>query len=253
MKASNSLRRNASGQVLIITSLVVILLMLSTVLYVNNMEKDAPIVAPDENSNLSAIKQSAVHSLVSALVNVSNGGDPSVLSDDLLRFKTTVEGSTYNSFSELNYTFCNLFPYANGFSISWGKYGQGSSSVDVDFSFNSTGTSGSYFSEYSINVTSTVSLTGNFSVSDDSTLAVSLSCSVLNEGEAALARNISVFYQQLNGVWVSSNPNIFDFGNGTYSLSFTAQNVSQVSLPVSVGCIDSRGVSIWANDTLSQG
>ena len=250
------MRRRNSGQVLIITSLVVVMLLLSTVIYVNEVERDSPVFAVDATAGVSAFQQGAVHTVVSALVNVSNGGDPSVLSGDLAQFEAAVEGHTYSSISDLSWTLCDSFPYVNGIWVFCGDDGFGVSSMAADFVLNSSSSSGSYCSEFLVNVTSSVVLSGSWVSSGDSSGLVSLSVGVSDDGCPALASSLSFFYDQGGfggGGWVSALPTVTDYGNGTYGVSFVAQNVSPGGLPVSLGLVDDRGVCVWANATLSEG
>ena len=248
-----SLRESRSGQVLIITSLIVVMLLLSTVIYVDETEKDVPIYKPDGNASLSAIKQAAVHTLISALANITNGGTSSVLTEDLIQFKAIAESHSYDAFSELGFTTYNEPPYTNGTLLSWGEDGQGISSIDVAFTLNSSGIQGSYSSNYSVNLTTSINVGGEVN-NQSGSLLVTVSCTLLNEGNSASAQNLAVYYKQDNpGGWVPTSPSLISFGNGTYVASFAAQNATLTLLPVSVGCIDARGVTVWANASLYHG
>jgi hypothetical protein len=255
MAPKKSIRRNNSGQMLIITSLVVVILLLSTIVYVTDIEKNAPAFVSNGNSGFSAVKQASSHTLVSALANITNGGDQSVLADDLNRFKSAVESHSYNAISELNFAELNITPYSEGVWISHGSDGKGISSVLVNFALNSTGNSISCYSEYAINITSSISISGSYSLMDGNQSRVMLSCKVFNEGRPASANNLRFSYQQ-NGttVWVQSvSTNTIDYGIGTYLSFFYVQDIAQNGqLPISANCVDTRGISVWANTTCLQ-
>ncbi|MFB3890222.1 MAG: hypothetical protein ACE14S_12090, partial [Candidatus Bathyarchaeia archaeon] len=76
MKKAKS-HRGESGQVLIITSLIVVMLLLSSVIYITETQKDMPEHAEKADVNPAAMWQAARHTVTSALANVSGGGDPS--------------------------------------------------------------------------------------------------------------------------------------------------------------------------------
>jgi len=78
-----SLKHNKSGQVIIITALLVALLLLSTSIYVIETEKEVPQAGTNENTVFPAYKQSTINTVISALANATNGGDSSVLTNDL--------------------------------------------------------------------------------------------------------------------------------------------------------------------------
>ena len=255
MKTAYSNRRKNSGQVLIITSLVVVMLLLSTVIYVTETEKNAPVYNADGNVGLSTIRQAARHTIMSALVNISNGGAPSVLAEDLNRLSSAVGSRSYNAMSDLKVAALNSAPYADGVWVSWGANGEGVSSILVNFALNASGNSGSYYSDYTINVTSSISINGYFTQLNESERQVNLISTVLNEGKHAQAGNSVFFYEQDSPVgWMqAASPSTIDYGNGTYLTTFTAENTTQSTLPVSVHYQDTRGISVWTNATCIQG
>jgi len=237
---------------LIITSLVVVLLLLSTVVYVTEIEKNAPVFVADANSGLFALKQAAVHTLVSALGNVSKGGDPNILAENLNRFKSSVESHSYNAILDLNFTMWNAAPYSDGFWINWGNNGESISSISALFALNSTGNSANYYSEFAINISSSISVSGTYASLNASHYQVTVTCNILNEGKPASINDITLYYKQNDpAVWTPATPtNIIDWGNGTYLTSFQAQNINQNNpLPISANCIDTRAISMWTNTT----
>src|SRR3989304_7362015 len=80
--------RQNSGQVLVITSLILLLLLFSTALYVAETEKNTPISYAEEDISFVAYRLGTVHSVISALANISNGGSVEVLAEDLNRFES---------------------------------------------------------------------------------------------------------------------------------------------------------------------
>jgi hypothetical protein len=253
MKKACIHNRKNSGQVLVITSLVVVMLFLSTVVYVTEIGKDAPVYRQDATENFGAVKQAALRTVISALVNITNGGTPSVLADDLARLKNAVESNSYDAIADLEFAVQNSAPYANGTYVSWGVEGVGISSSFVNVALNSTGVSSSYYSDNSVNVTSLIRIDGYYTQVNESVKQVSLSVTVRNEDNPASADNFAFYFQpNATSSWIqASSPRTIDYGNGTYQTSFTAENATLIGLPVSVHCQDIRGISIWANMTCS--
>ncbi|MDI6904309.1 MAG: hypothetical protein QMD13_02290 [Candidatus Bathyarchaeia archaeon] len=74
-----------------------------------------------------------------------------------------------------------------------------------------------------------------------------------NEGEQALAKNITLFYEDL-GNWIlvdaSNNLSIVDCDNGTYLISFTIETLSDV-VQVSAHVHDLRDIFVQANTAIS--
>ena len=249
MKKRN-LKHNSSGQVIIITALLVASLLLSTAIYVFETEKEVPTVDTGENNVFPAYQQSTINTLISALANVTNGGDPSVLTADLNELTRAITNDSYQAMLQMDYTPLNVDPYQNGIWISWGADGQGVSSAYVSFVFGSSSSSTSSNLEYDVNVTTEADLSGNYQLNGNLT-QVNLTVNVLNEGKPALAQNFTFYFENATDGWVKVNsPSITDFGNGTYSVSFTTEtDQSSDPLLVSMLCQDQRGISVGANVT----
>ncbi len=150
----------------------------------------------------------------------------------------------------MDYTPLNVAPYQNGFWVSWGADGTGISSACVSFVFNSSGHSSSSSLQYDVNVTTEADLNGYLQLEGNST-RVNLTIYVLNEGKPALAQNFTFYVENDTDSWVKvDSPNIIDFGNGTYSVSFTTGTYqSNNPLLVSMLCQDQRGIFVRANAT----
>ena len=252
------LNRRNSGQVLVIASLVVVLLLLSTALYVSEIEKNAAVYEQRTNPVFSEYKLGVLHTVISALTNVSNGGPQESLTEDLNHFKSIVANHSFNAIVEMNCTPHNKAPYQDGLWISWDSNGEGTSSAYVDLVLNVSGASANYYSEYTVNVTSRIELDGYYTSLTGSTKQVNVFCNVFNEDKAALAQNFTVYYEQDGSLtpeeWIQVvSPSVTDYGNGTYTISFTAvtTNPDDPSL-VSVYCHDLRGILTRANVTCIQ-
>ena len=243
---------------LVIASLVVTLLLLSTALYVSEIEKNAAVYEQRVNPAFSEYKLGVTHTVISALANVSNGGSADVLAADLSQFKSVVNGHSFNAIVEMNCTPLNTAPYQDGVWISWGASGRGTSSAYVNLVLNASGTSATYYSEYVVNVTSEIEVNGYYAVLTGSLKQVNLTCNVLNEGKPALAQNFTVYYEQDGSLsteeWIQvASPSITDYGNGTYTMSFTAETTNpEDPMLVSVYSHDLRCILTRANVTCIQ-
>ena len=243
---------------LVIAALVVTLLLLSTALYVSEVEKNAAVYEQRVNPAFSEYKLGIMHTVISSLVNVSNGGSATVLGANLDQFKGIVEANSFNAMVTMDCTLLNSTPYQNGIWISWGTNGRGTSSAYVNLVLNASATSSDYYSEYAVNVTSEIEVNGYYSVLTGSMKQVNLTCNVLNEGKPALAQNFTVYYEQdgslLPEEWVQvTSPSLTDYGNGTYTLSFTAETTNPDDpMLVSVHSHDLRYIFTQANVTCTQ-
>jgi hypothetical protein len=245
-----SFKRDKSGQVLVVSALLVALLLLSTALYVIEVGKEVPIADANQGNVFSDYKQSARSTMISALSNASGGGAPDILGVDLAELKTVILSNSYQALLTMDYTMQNSGGYQNGLRIFRGTNGEGVSSAYASFVFASSTPSATSNLEYAINVTSAVILSGSCHQLDETTKQVNLTINVQNEGKSALAQNF-VFSYQTESDWVTvDSPSITSFGNGTYTASFTAQ-APQLSDPVvvSLQCQDARGIFVGANLT----
>lgn len=181
-----------------------------------------------------------------------------VLADDLDFFRAVLANHSYDAMVNLDFNCLNVSPYQNGVWISWGLDGKGVSSAYVDFALNCSGLSSTMFSAYSVNITSTISVSGTYTVVNDSVKQTTLVCNLLNEGQPALARNFTVYYEQDGSLeteeWITvQSPSVTNHGNGTYLMSFAAETLNPSDpLMVSVHCWDSRSIFVRANVTCVQ-
>lgn len=245
-----SFRRNNSGQVIVITALLLALILLSTAIYVIETEKGVPIAGNSEDNNYAAYEQSIRSTIISALANVSNGGNPSVLKIDLDKLNSVIESHSYQDIVQMDFTPLNAVPYQNGVWVSWGADGYGISSVYASFTFNSSGFSSSSNLEYDVNVTSEINLSSYYLQLNDTFEQANLTVNVLNEGKPALAQNFAAYFENATE-WINvQEPNVNNFGNGTYAVSFEVET-GQLSGPlqVSMYCQDQRDITIGANVT----
>ena len=243
---------------LIIASLVVTLLLLSTALYVSEIEKNAAVYEARADPAFSAYKLGVKHTVISALVNISNGGSADVLVANLNQFKSVVDSHSFNALVKMDATPLNVTPYQDGVWISWDSSGHGISSAYVNLILNSSGTAAAYYSEYAVNVTSEIEVDGYYTALTGSLKQVNLTCNIINEGKPALAQNFTVYYEQDGSLspeeWIQvASPSITDYGNGTYVMSFTAETTNPDDpMLVSVQSHDLRYILIQANVTCTQ-
>lgn len=248
-------QRGSSGQVLVITSLIVAMLLLSTVLYVRETQLDSPSAASFSTLSFVALKQAVRHTVTSALANVSNGGAPQLLQADLNQLKYFVANSSYPQFINMNYAALTDEVYSGGFCFSWASNGTGVSSAYVSVSLSSTAVSTEYSSEFSVNVTSKIGVAGEYELLTESNKQVNVTCSFYSEGGFALARNFTVYYEYDGDLsseeWLTpTSLTVLDYGNGTYLCSFTAATRNRSDpLVVSVRGVDARGILTVANVT----
>ena len=247
-------RRGNSGQVLIITSLIVVMLLLAAVIYVEDVQKNVPIYTSESNSVFSAVKIGATHTMISALANITADGSPTILAQDLSEFGLILSHQSLNAILSMNYTLNHILPYNNGVWVSWENDGQGISSAHVSFFLNYLSTDSEQQSEFDVNVTTEINIAGYY-VLDGNITHVSVTFTLLNEGTPALANYFTVRYQTNDsssmGEWINPTySSIQNFGNGTQLVHFSIANQTRTEpLPVSVYARDLRGVSVMANAT----
>ncbi|MGA2386763.1 MAG: hypothetical protein ABSG33_09545 [Candidatus Bathyarchaeia archaeon] len=250
---NRNFRRDSSGQVIVITALLVAMVLLSTAIYVIETEKDVPTVGAGTNNVFLSYQQAARSTLISALANITNGGNPDVLTVDLNKLESAVISQSYQSILQMVFTPLNQGLYQNGVWVSTGINGEGTSSAIVTLSINSTGASSTSSLECTLNVTSQVNLSGSSIQVNGTSNQVNLRVEVFNEGKPALAQGFKFYYKDAvsGGNWTqATSPSITDYGDGTYAVTFNAQTLQPGDpLVASMHCLDQRGILICANVT----
>ena len=107
---------------------------------------------------------------------------------------------------------------------------------------------------YYVNVTTTLLIQGTYAVIQSDEKQVNVTINLLNEGEPALAEQITLYYRVLENWFApnaSNNYAVVDYGNGTYQASFQA-NIPSLNVEVSVLVTDQRDIFVQANATCSQ-
>jgi len=244
------IRRKNSGQVLIVVALVITMLLLSTALYIADAQKSQLKYTSESDLYLPFYKQGLRHTMISALVNISNGGDSGVLESNLNLFNAFTREHSYDAFFTSAFTLHNTSPYVNGVWTTQNSSGTAITSAHTSFSVNSSGTSKTYSSEYDIEVTSRLEVSGEYQLIQETEKQVQLTCNLSTEGQPALAEGFTFSYEKDGSLdienWIMVEaPTIIDGGDGTYTISFTAIT-DQRNNPVLVwvSCQDQRDIML---------
>jgi hypothetical protein len=255
-KAGN--RRN-SGQTLIITALVIALLVLSIVYGVFEAGRRSEMrSAATLNSPVLATKLGLRNTVTSSLVNVSNGGEDEMLSTNLNEYASIVGNQSYFGKCSVLFTALDASPYQSGMWISWGSDGTGVSSAYANFTLVFTKTESDLQLEHAINITTALNVEGTYAKLGGALKQVNVTCRIFNEGEPALANNITLYYDHDGDLgtqdWIAADsPTITDYGNGTYTISFTAETQTQDDpMLVSAHVYDQRAIFVLANATCTE-
>lgn len=255
-------RRGCSGQVLVVSALVIALIIISTATYIYDLNSDT---SDNEtsllNNYIQAIMLGSKHAIVSALVNIAharalnitNGGDDEALAADLNVWSTATERQYTFGTIALNYTLRSTAPYVSGLYLNWSTNGNAISEAYADFVLNASGKELKMQYPFYVNVSTGLRVEGYLTQAPSSAEQVTVVCRLLNEGQPALAQNVTVFYENLD-TWLSSNGadnySFLDYGNGTYRTTFTLVT-DAASLNVSARVFDSRNIFLRANATLT--
>ena len=245
-------QRQQSGQILVITVLVVSLVLLSTQVYIYEVRNSLNETSSTRvNDFVLAVKLGSNNIISGSLANITRGGDSSVLSENLGRWASFVESFYLFGTPILNFTLKNTSPYTNGTYIFWGTEGSGISSACSEFNFSLVDGQVNVQLAYSVNVTTSIVVESVYRTLRDNLRQVNVTCNLLNEGKPALAGIVTVLYES-SGFWnradQQSNYAFTDYGDGTYLISFEA-DIPEINVNVSAQVYDSRGVYIQANAT----
>lgn len=246
------LNADSSGQLLIVSALAIAIVISSTAIYVYELSKEPHGTSTQSLSNfVLAFKQSTINTMISSLANVSNGGEKTILIANLDKLSRLFRTSHRPEIFTLDFAVLNDSTYNSGIRLSWDANDSGISSAYANFTSKAFGLTANMTLKYAVNITSTITINGYYTklVSDEK--LVRLTCNTYNEGESALAENITLFYEKF-GSWIrvdsSNNLSIMDYGNGTYSMSFTV-SIPTETLLVSAQVYDLRGIFVQADTT----
>jgi hypothetical protein len=251
-KSGKKLKANSSGQLLIIAALAIAVLISATTIYVYELGEETSSTDTESIGDfVLALKQSVRNAMISSLANASEGGEKAVLAANLDKLSQVIRGIRQFGICQLDYTVLNDSTYDSGVWLSWNASGLGVSSAYANFTLKVNGMGTNLTEGYTLNITTSVTISGYYTELVGSEKMVNLTCRVYNGGENALARNMSLSYENL-GSWIpidsSNNLSILDYGNGTYAISFTVRTSSD-RVQVSVGVYDARGIFVRANTT----
>lgn len=250
---ARSFRRNCRGQVIVVTALLVAVILLSTSMFVIEIQKEVPNVQSNDGVPLDSYRNSVRSTLVSALANISGGGNTSILASDLAELKSFILAHSYESQLALDYTLLNSSGYSNGVWVSWGTSGSGVSSVYATISCTSSNQQGSSAVSYTVNITSRISVTGQFSRINNTHNQVHLVVNLSSDSGPMLAERCVFGYFNSNQWVTETSPTIFNHGNGTYDVTFVASTGPKIkTLDISTISLDTRGISVCANLTLTR-
>lgn len=249
-KHNSGLSSNCSGQLLIVAALSIAVLISSTTIYVYELGRETThSLSQPMNDFVIALKQGTRNTLISSLVNVSNGGNNTVLETNLNTYSQLARRPNSLGTCNLSFTPLSNAEYDSGTRLSWNTTGIGASSTCANFTLHVYGVSEEITVDYSTNITTAIVVDSLYTTLVSGEKLVNLTCEVSNENEPALAKSINVFYENA-GNWTvvdeSNNLSVTDYGNGTYLVFFTV-NISSETVQISTHVHDTRGVLVQTN------
>ena len=205
-----------------------------------------------------ATKLGLKNTVTSALVNVSNGGENTILATNLDKYASFVGNQSYFGKCTILSTTLDLSPYESGICLSWGSDGTGVSSAYANFTLVFTETTADMDLEHSTNITTCLVVEGVYTKLGGTSKQVNVTCRVFNEGTAALANNVTLYYDFDGNLgtsdWTAANsPTVTDYGNGNYTLSFTAETQTENDpMIISAQAYDLREIFVMANASCTE-
>lgn len=249
MELGRKRNRKSSGQLLIVAALAIAILISSTTTYVYELSKETTNAAelPIDNF-VFAVNQAARNAVIGSLANVSNGGLRTVLVANLNLLVETTRSLRRYGMCNLAYLVANESGYESGTLLSWGTNGTGISSAYSAISLRVQGVASQTITDTTINISSSLTISGRYTMMGGGEKNVSLTCTAENEDQPALIRNIAVFYND-GGNWTQASAlndlSVTDLGSGTYVASFVVDVPDPVE--VSVHILDLRNIFVRAN------
>jgi len=248
-------RVTSSGQVFVLSGLIIALIILSTECYVYELSspwEPSPYPAIDL---VLMVQLGTRHVVIGSLANVSRGGPNQTLVENLERWGNLVGEYGYQ-LGRCTQTFsaAETPPYTSGIGISWGSNGAGFSVASANFTLRWSDRETGLELNYAVSVNTTLLVEGTYRKTGGDGKDVNVTAHLLNEEKPALLENISIYYRA-SGEWLapgpSSNQILTDYGDGTYLISFSA-DIPGETVEVSAHIYDRRGVYARANTTCTE-
>jgi hypothetical protein len=252
MRNLSAIQNNNSGQLLVVAALVIALLISSTTIYVYELGKETEVTGTQKLADfVFSIKHAARNTMIASLANVSNGGDSAILITNLNELAEVLRAVNQFAVCNLTVTPLNDSAYDSGIWLSWNTFSSGVTSAYSDFTLKAYTTETNVESNYAINVTTEIIVNGFYTQLNGTEKLVNLTIVVHDETGPALAKNMSIQYEDA-GEWItvdsSNSLSITDYGNCTYSASFILNTASE-TIPVSAHVFDLRNIYVRANTT----
>jgi len=247
------IRKNTSGQVLILAALAIAFIISSVMVYVYQTSQSLSVERPSMmNGFVRNVKLGSRNLVIGSLANISWGGSNDTLGNNLQRWESFVESHYYLGENAFSFELCEDYPYSSGLRIFWGTNGFGVSSAKVDFSLNLTDENGELTASYSVNVTTHIII----NATSQWLLGVHLinvTINVFNEGSPALCENLTVYYKDKSGNWheagLLEGYLLEDYGNGTYIARFIVGPPRVENREIRAECYDQREIYVEATTT----
>jgi len=247
------LRKNKSGQVLILAALAIAFIISSVMVYVYQTSRS---LSWERSSMLNDfarnVKLESRNLIVGSLANISWGGSNETFRSNLQRWESFLESHYYLGECSFSFELCEDGVYSSGLWIFWGTSGFGVSSAKVDCSLNLTDENGELTTRFSLNVTSHIVVNAT-SRRVSRIHHINVTIHVFNEDSPALCNNLTVYYQDEKGYWWEAGiVNLYtleDYGNGTYVARFIVGPPKVENRRIRVECFDQREIYIEATTT----
>ncbi|MEM3579064.1 MAG: hypothetical protein QXL54_02425 [Candidatus Bathyarchaeia archaeon] len=253
VKTAKTFRTASSGQLLIVAALAIAIVIVSTSIYIYEVTTQTQSVENNSMVELAiAVKTGIRNAVISALANITNGGQKTILAENLDMLARAYMQLHPQKPCLTFYTLLNGTGYEDGVKLLWDADGLGVSSAHVFFTLKVLEPASNITINDAINITTVLKLDGYTVNENENVKIVNLTCKVLNEGKPAQAKQIAVYWEQAPKLWVPvQSPYIADLGNGTYTISFIITAVSDI-LHVSAHVVDARNIFAIANATCTQ-
>ncbi|HIE19314.1 TPA: hypothetical protein EYP75_06270 [Candidatus Bathyarchaeota archaeon] len=248
------LRKDSSGQVLLLAALAMAFIISSVMVYVYQTSQD--ISWGERSSRLNSfirnVKLASRNLVIGSLANISWGGSNETLENNLQRWESFVESHYYLGESAFSFELCEDYSYSSGLRIFWGTSGFGVSSAKVDYSLNLTDENGEVTARYSVNVTTHIMINAT-SQWIRGFHYINVTIQVFNEDSPALCGNLAVYYKDNDGNWhyagLLDSYVLEDYGNGTYFAKFIVGPPRVFNREIRVECFDQREIYVEATTT----
>ena len=240
-------KRKRSGQVLVVTILAISLTILTIQMYLFTLNTRHINLKYDILSDyLISIQRGTEHVASASIAHISQGGENSILTINLNRWKYLTSKDYRFGYVHVNTTMYNGVLYNEGVWLDWGTSGTGYSSIAFTAEICIEGRDLEVNLSTKYNVTTKIVASGSYIDLGGDSKQMEVVVNLYSDNSPALPGSITVQYNKTTAFVKASTLGDYmetDYGNGTKKYTFT-DDIIKTGVPLRLEVKDRRDIFV---------